>query len=275
MKVALIPPVPDLRRFATTDVHLLLSHLFEQPGYLEFYKERRRDHDYIILDNSAHEAGVGNLPDILLDQALVVRAQEIVCPDVLFDDRGTVDMTVRMFRYLLTTEGWFKYENAGYPRLMLVPQGTTRAEWVRCLASLVREWEDRIQPYIETAPVIGVSKDYEDLVPDGIAGLIEKYLSPLRQTHGIDVHCLGWPSHLWALAHVARRTPWVRSTDSAKPFVYAQAGVRLEPGGKVPRYPHRAPDYFTETTSDECTYLAKINVEVFKASAIDELILAA
>lgn len=274
MKVALIPPVPDLERFATTDIHLLLSHLFAHPGYLEYYSKRRDFGDYIILDNSAHENGAGNLPDELLDQAVAVRAQEVVCPDVLFDDRGTVSAGVRMFRYMTSDAGWEKFCAAGLPRLMLVPQGTTRGEWVKCLTSLMHEWEERMSHLVGMPPVIGVSKDYEDLVSGGITSLIAQYLAPLRQAMGIDVHCLGWPSKLWSLAKVQQETPWVRSTDSAKPFVYARAGIRLEPGGTVPRYPRRAHDYFTTPTDDALVDLARINVEVFKAAATDELILA-
>jgi len=57
VKVAFITPVPELERFATaSDYHLVLAHICEQyPEYVEFYRERVKQGDYIILDNSAFE----------------------------------------------------------------------------------------------------------------------------------------------------------------------------------------------------------------------------
>jgi len=271
MRVALIPPIPDLTYQATTDIHLLLSHLIDRPGYLEHYRRRKRMGDYIILDNSAHEHGSGNGARKLLFQAMLVGADEVVCSDVLFDAAGTCERTEQMLLYICSDDGWNAYWTAGAPRLMLVPQGKDEKSWAWCLKRLINVYDAHVSHLVTSPPVIGVSKDYDDW-NGGIARLISRYCKPYR-SRGIDVHCLGWPTNLWSLAQVRKRTPWVRSVDSAKPFVYAAAGIRLEPGGPVPKYPHRMPNYF-DTPLARCTPIARTNVEVFKAAASNELILA-
>jgi hypothetical protein len=271
MKVALIPPAPELRRHATTDIHLLLSHLFERPGYIEYYRNRRRAGDYLILDNSAHEHGHGNKAQELLFQAMIIGVHEVVCSDVLFDSQGTCEATEGMLQYITSDHGWDAYMAAGLPRLMLVPQGRSERELEQCLNRLMYLWAIYMENLSGHPPVIGISKDYDDDLPGGIASFISTYCHPHRERVGADVHCLGWPANLWALADVYRKAPWVRSVDSAKPFVYARAGIRLEPGGTVPTYPHRTDDYF-DAPLGRCANIAKANVEVFKAAATDALI---
>lgn len=265
MRVALIPPTPDLGRYATTGIHLLLSQQFT-PEYVRYYRRRRRAGDYLILDNAAHENGAGNGHDMLLGQAWLVGAQEVVCPDVLFDHWGTLDRTAKMLRYI-RDEGRDEYATAYYPRLMLVPQGSNEKEWQSCLQYLIALWERYMSHVLTDPPVIGISKDYPNL-----PSLIAPLYSPYHVDMGIDVHCLGWPTDLWTLAEIKRECPWVRSTDSAKPFVYAKAGIMLEPGGKIPQYPHRSHDYFTTPVPDHFCKVARANIEVFKATANDELI---
>lgn len=272
MKIALIPPIPELWNFPSTGVHLLLSHLLEDERYVEYYKERRRQGDYLILDNSAHEFGKGNDAEQLLKQASALRAQEVVCPDILFDANGTVESTRTMLRYIEKhKEVW---EEAGEPRLMIVPQGGNRTEWVKCLNNLLQAWESTLDEGVPLGdPVIGVSKDYDIFVKGGITTLIREYLGNNHEMTG-TVHCLGWPSNLWSLSRVQYECPWVRSTDSAKPFVYARAGILLEPGGAVPDYPHRGEHYFQATLNYQQHEIASRNIRVFDAAANNVLILA-
>jgi len=274
MLSALIPPVPDLDRFATgPGIHLLLSHLFDKDGYLDYYARRSRAGDYLILDNSAHENGIGNKMEDLLEQASYVGVNEVVVPDVLFDARATVEAARRTLRYLETKEGQSKYTRAERPRLMYVPQGTGRLQWTYCLRSLLNLHDHYCIEQNLDEPVIGVSKDYYNW-PGGIPSLFDSSLTSVKATRPrVDFHLLGWPTDLWQTAAVARRYPWVRSTDSAKPFVYAKNKILLEPGGKVPDYPRRDERYFDEPLQEDVIDLAQRNVEVFAAAARNNLIL--
>jgi hypothetical protein len=259
-----------------TGFHLLLSHLLEHDDYLEFYKWRRTEGDYLVLDNSAHEFGAAQDHELLLRNAKALGAQEVVLPDVLFDRRGTLERTKRMLKWLISPEGWEVYQDSGMPRFMLVPQGNDRADWVQCLNQLLLLWDNYtyMTPTPIEEPVVGISKDYDNW-RGGLTYLIGHYVAPLRVDRSFDVHCLGWPNNLWSLAHVHRHFPWVRSTDSAKPFVYAKADILLEPGGDIPKYPRRDENYFTERLELSMWEKAERNVEVFRASATDELVLTA
>lgn len=272
MKTAHIPPFPHLEEFASGGTHLLLSHLFVHQEYSSHYQKRSEQGDYIILDNSAHEVGKGNKMEDLLTQAQAVLADEVVVPDVLFDARGTVEGARSSLRWLRGHEGQVAYQDALSPRLMYVPQGDNRSEYAWCLREMIAAHENATE-YLELKPpVVGISKDYYYWPHGGIVGLIRDLMQDLRKYNKIDIHCLGWPTDLWALAPVNRYFPWVRSTDSAKPFVYAKNEILLEPGGSVPDYPRRDPNYFTEALTETQLEIARKNCSVFEASASDMLI---
>lgn len=276
MRAALIPPVPDLDRYATgPGIHLLLSHLFEKDGYLDYYARRSAEGDYLILDNSAHENGIGNSIQTLLEEAENVSADEVVVPDALFDAKATVEAARTTLRFLETPQGEAAYDRAGRPRLMYVPQGDNRPEWAWCLRTML-SLHDAACGGMLRSPVIGISKDYY-WWQGGIKILVHSYVLPLKTAtwEDLDVHLLGWPTDLWQTALVARTYPWIRSTDSAKPFVYAKNGILLEPGGKVPDYPRRDERYFDDPLPDDVDGIVRRNVEVFSAAATDDLILAA
>ena len=189
-----------------------------------------------------------------------------MCPDVLFDANGTVEATRQMLKYIEKHPD--VYKKAGEPRLMLVPQGQDRTQWVKCLNNLLKAFETTRENVRLEEPVIGVSKDYDIFVKGGITTLVREYLRDR------EVHCLGWPSDLWSLARVQQECPWVRSTDSAKPFVYAKHEILLEPGGRVPEYPRRPPNYFDVEFNYQQHEIAARNIRVFDAAATDALILA-
>lgn len=270
MKIALIPPTPNLVNLPRTGIHLLLSHNFDSQEYIEYYQERRKHGDLLILDNGAHENGIGEAASLLLAKAALVNAQEVVVPDVLFDRRGTVERTKRFLRYIVSRHGKDDYVRAGSPRLMLVPQAPERAEWDMCLHAMLTAWDLIIPDYMES-PVIGISKDYDNW-RGGLLRLISDFVEPLYDERDFDVHLLGWSNNLWSTAHLADAFPWIRSTDSAKPFVFAKRHIRLEPGGRIPKYPRRDPRYFVEPLTPQQWEIAMVNVEVYRAAAQNELV---
>jgi hypothetical protein len=274
VKIALIPPIPDLHRIPQTGFHLLLTHLLEDERYLKFYQERRIAGDYLILDNSAHEKGLGEGGKALLRNATLLKAQEVVLPDILFDRKGTVERTRQALKWI-AGDGWNAYLDAGMPRLMMVPQAKERAEWSLCLEQLFRVWElwyPRM-PFGLEEPVIGISKDY-DTWRGGLVSLLSDYVAPHWHDRLFDVHCLGWPNNLWSIAKVQDRFGAdVRSTDSAKAFVFAKNHILLEPGGKCPKYPRRDKNYFSESLTEEQWGIALRNIEVFQAAAENEVII--
>src|SRR4051812_382034 len=105
MRIALIPPIPDLNKLPRTGIHLLLSQNFGSERYVEYYKDRRKQGDLLILDNGAHENGIGEEAERLLSKVKKVHAQEVVVPDALFDRRATVERAKRFMRYIVSKKG--------------------------------------------------------------------------------------------------------------------------------------------------------------------------
>jgi hypothetical protein len=274
MKAALIPPIPHLDEFGRGDFHLLLAHLLLHPKYKNHYKTQREHGAYLVLDNSAHENGKGQDPVRLLKMGFDLDAQEIVVPDVLDDAGATVECC------LAAHEAWFESGNAILdtysPAFMYVPQGKNEEEWRQCLLDLVQIHSYCSRKYsLRRDFVIGVSKDY-DVWDGGLLKLIDEHIYPLRNQAlergvRVQVHLLGWMRDLWALKEIADKHSWLRSTDSAKPFVYAGANIDLLAAYnkyEVPEYPKRKPDYFYTKLNRKQIDMAHNNAWMFRETAI-------
>ena len=277
MKAALIPPIPHLQEFARGPFHLLLAHLLSDRKYKAHYTKVRKAGGYLVLDNSAHEKGRGQDPAELMAQGLTLDAQEIVVPDVLEDWSGTVEAA------LCAHEVWF--ENGAIdiirdynPAFMYVPQGETPAEWLLCFKELLRIHNFMAAKHgLRRDFVLGVSKDY-DVWEGGLDRLIYEFVIPARTDLAykglrLQVHLLGWSRNLITLNELARRFPWIRSTDSAKPFVYALSGIDLVNRDlkNPPPYPRRKRSYFKTEMSAKQSEKAWNNAWLFRECALGRI----
>lgn len=122
MNVALICPTSLLEKYGRlTRYHLVLPHLLGSKKYSDFYRERRRNGNFVILDNGAAE-GVEFGPRHLHTLAREVEANEIVVPDTLGDLLETISKAKAFVPFV---EPDFKY--------MAVLQGSTLQEVISCL----------------------------------------------------------------------------------------------------------------------------------------------
>lgn len=281
MHVALIPPTAELNRFCKgRPFHLLLSHLLSDPRYREFYEALKIDRallgytTFYSLDNSAHEHGSGDRVQNLVDWALRIDADEIVIPDQLFNSIVTVHQAKQAHQDLLTSS--HGVEEIAQLQRMYVPQGTTIDQYRYCAQRLVEEameFEYRLSIQVREMPgrppfTLGVSKDYEDF-PGGLARVLEDVILPLKQDSGCEIHLLGWGRNLTALSKIARHCgSMIRSTDSAKPFVFAQANIDLT-SVRSPKYPRRPKNYFDSGLglSQRQVGIALANIRVFEQAA--------
>lgn len=268
MKTALICPIPHLKTWGMGGTHLLLSHLCNDRKYRAHYKLERRQGAYLILDNSAHENKAGEKPEVIARLTEVFNPQEIVVPDVLFDSEQTIANALKAH------EVWFENKSIvsmANPQLMYVPQGRTKAEWAVCLNELVRIHRYSAHRHGSRQRfTLGVSKDYEDW-NGGLPLLFAEYIAPLRDRLHMegclmDVHLLGWGRRLWDLRRLTQKYPWIRSVDSAKPFVYAMAGIYLVYGADQP-YPGRPEDFFWRKIIGHKRDIVRHNIEVFQQVA--------
>ena len=250
MKAAIISPTPLLEKYATLsdNYHLVLSDVARRDStYLQFYRKCSDRGDFVILDNSAHELGVGDMNHDFFDIARDIRASEIALPDRLFFGDDTVELS--------TAVAMTAHQELPGVRLMGVPQGRTPLEWLYCLNGLLRLGID----------TVGISKDYE-VWNGGLAELVK--LVP--ESSEIDIHLLGWGRQLGDLYDLANSGLKIRGVDSAKPLSYAIHGIRLpsDPQHICPTYPRRPYDFFKISEVDELT--ATMNCYVFKAWARGE-----
>ncbi len=122
-------------------------------------------------------------------------------------------------------------------------------------------------------PIIGLSKDYETW-EGGLYSIIEDRLMMILMAEDLTLHLLGWGRDLWALDRIGRdwgHVPNFRGVDSAKPFVYAAAGITLNPlNPAVPKYPTRPENYFDLDFNQKTRDIADHNVLVFQALAAGE-----
>lgn len=264
MKASVLPPIPNLDLAEGRDFHLTLAHLCEYDRYVEFYRNEREKGSYIILDNGAHEFQSGEGPNHLLEKAQKIRANEIVCPDFLFDADQTVSLAEKALPIFASEMGmrtlYYTGARVQVYRIMLVPQGKTYLSWRRCLHHLLELYYR--QAFI-LPPVIGLSKDYE-MWDGGLHKLLTVDILPLVRELSLDLHLLGWGRDMKALPVIARDYgSWIRSVDSAKPMVYAMSGVGIIDLFQAPEYPKRPEGYFQRALTPEELLLARANIDIF------------
>jgi hypothetical protein len=259
MQVGLISPIPELRNFKQdSSFHLVLSHLLnEHFDYASYYGDARLNGHFVVLDNSCHEFGFGNNHELLFEQARIHNFQEVVLPDELFSVSGTTKRTWDAIE-------WLKEHTEFVPdSLMIVPQGNDVDEFDICLETLLVTLK---KAKLLAKITIGISKDFQ-VWEGGIYRIVEELIYPLLEKGDInDIHLLGWPTKLWELGQIATDFPKIRSTDSAKSFVYAMKNITLQYGVNIP-YPHREKNYFESTFTDEQRKIARYNVQVFLNTA--------
>ena len=270
MKAAIITPIPELTEEYSREFCLLLEHLVaKHEKYAQFYSKMREQGAYLILDNSAHEHKTGTTAENLIRSMVQVRASEVVVPDMLFSCEGTLKTSKEALLAFLQSEEF----NASPLRLMLVPQGKDYQDWRTCLQGLLWMYyhlqgdNPDALPY---PPVIGLSKDYETW-DGGLVQLVGAHLAPLVHRDGIDIHLLGWGRDARVYRELADTFPEIRSTDSAKPFVYANHRMRLPTSDteEWPQYPLRPERFFTTGLTLFQRAIARHNVQVFKAMVND------
>lgn len=257
IKVAWIPPIPHNRAESSPDIRLVLGHeLIGSSDYVASLLPSP-EKSWTILDNGAHEQR-DSITTVELDAlAGLIRADEVVAPDSLFSFEKTLYRS-RQFIRGLTPETQFR-------SVMVVPQGLNPKEWLECLKGLL---EEASRSTWGGSFTLGISKDY-DSHPSFPGGLISLLTTPgLEGLLGtFPIHLLGWPRNLWTpsmiLSYFEDSNIVIRSIDTAKPFVYAlhevDIATPLLERGTIPEYPHRKPNYFSDTMTEGQTLLARKN----------------
>lgn len=227
MKVALITPTAFLRRFATTDYHLVLAQQYmHDEKYRRFYKERVAAGDHVMLDNGAYELGQSIPTAKLIEIAEDLNPTAVYLPDARFDTAKTIS---------LMEEALPKFKGRGW-KLLGVPQGNSLEGVLECYQWILSNSDiDGFGIYEEVGEVTGLGRRWD-------------FLDYLQKEKLVDdrlyYHMLGMEEDLVNIKHLAR-FKFVSGIDSAKPIAYGLWGIRFDEDlGPICPYPHRQKSYF-------------------------------
>lgn len=186
--------------------------------YIEFFNEcKRQGNTFITIDNGLAENQQVSTQQ-LVEKANQVQADEIICPDKLYDYEGTVKMTNNFIDNLSEKE-LTKYE------LMAVPHGKTKSEYMKCFKDL----QDIID--IKT---LGISKFdcvklwSKDNDKDPIGDSRKRLFIDLQLYNLLEnpLHLLG-RGNSFELSFF-HNNPFVRSSDSCIEILCALHGIVLD-----------------------------------------------
>lgn len=235
MKHGIICPVAYLEKFATkSNFHLVLPHLFEKfPKYKEFYKERAREGDFIICDNSLFELGKCMDYKIVLEKAEEINASVVVGPEVF----GSYAQNLRLIYEFLE----WKDKIGSKMKVLGIAQGKNSDEIFESFLHLNS---------IDGIDYLGLPfmLDYEEENTFGIKSLTLRrvlnrwhltfLIASVSISESIDIK----PTHLFGLSDALElqkyKNPdlysWIFSNDSSSAFVHGYNLIRYADRG-LPR----------------------------------------
>lgn len=218
--------------------HLLLAH------YIVRYP---KEHDYlynragteIILDNSVIELGNAVDMDTILRAAHTVRPATTVLPDVLLDTEATIEACSSAYPI------WVKaFQQAQLkPAFMIVPQGKTLEDWVRCAEHFA---DDNKFPFIN---FWGIPRNAVKYFGTRMSlPTIARALNPHR-----TIHLLGFSDNVLDDVCTAQLS-YVHGIDSAVPFRAINQGIPINLHGDLNNMPPRGD--WLETATFELQHVA-------------------
>lgn len=207
MKIAHIVPTTYMKFWLGRDYHMMLAHLADDPEYV---KEANLAKGYKIMDNSVYELGESLTPEKLIEAAKKLNPSEIVVPDVLRDGAATL-----LSAYKYTAQLRQALPNV---KLMVVPQGKTLEEWLKCYTELVKLPID----------TVGINKFTHYYALGGRIKFCKMMKEEGLIKPNIEYHLLGLPEMLDEIKNQARTNPWIRGIDTCSIFLISKMHRRLK-----------------------------------------------
>ncbi len=205
--VVVISPVSLLEQFSTRHHLVLTQYYLRYPGYAEFYRDRRRAGDFIILDNGAAELKESITVGDIMKVANELHPNLVVAPDTIYNMEATLHSTaifIGVYARMLADK------QIG---IMAVPQGSNRVEWEACYNAFNEN------PAVSW---LGISMFYTPKFDKRLEAL--KVIAPTVQK---PCHLLGLWNNPYDLLE-ERKFDFVKSVDTAKPIEFALEGLTLE-----------------------------------------------
>lgn len=98
MKHMYILAAPLVKDYRSSDMHLVLPHLYKNNLYREAYTELSKRGDWLMQDNSIFE--LSDAMSGLMDYADLIEASEVVVPEVLRDSSACLSKTDEFFKQI-------------------------------------------------------------------------------------------------------------------------------------------------------------------------------
>lgn len=194
MQLINIFPLGNICMEYQQNMHMFLTHMVEKyPAYAE---AARNAPGYKILDNSLIELGGAVDLERVVKAAEIIRADEIILPDVFASGPATIDAVQFAIKELNRM-----YPNRSWPfKLQAVAQGCDEEEWYECYMELVKN------PDVD---VIGIPKVLARMHPQGRPHFVNELCNLFAKPH----HLLGVWYSLSELAEY-RELRHIRSCDT-------------------------------------------------------------
>lgn len=260
-KLALIPPLPNLELGG--DMHMLLAHMCYDPTYVQFYRKRSIQGDFLILDNSAYEMtdAQASIFDLLAIAYCNVRVDEIVAPDQIMHERATYAHALESISVMSSAIGQLAWKRAGSPRIMVVPQVSPNTQSIDSYdrhARLLMDMWHHGAPYLAGHITLGVSKNMDKL-HGGWLLIFREVIKDLIKEYPLQVHVLGLPHRLTNTRRVLKENSYIRSIDTAQPFISAIAGQTMQVHDQA--IARRPEDYLETPLTENQIHLALENIQ--------------
>ena len=132
MKIAFEAPIGNTKlALANSDYIFAIAPMLKIPEYAEAVREAQKEGKDLYIDNGVYE-GQLMATEEYLELCLGWKPKVVVAPDVLGDDKKTLELSRKFFR-LLNEEPPFE--------IMVVPQGKDDHARGQCLAHLRQDWD--------------------------------------------------------------------------------------------------------------------------------------
>lgn len=254
--VSIIAParyLPDFARPPAPGVHhVTAQRVLEDRNYRDFYLEQVEQGSAIVLDNGVFDLGVALDAADLVRAAGLVKASEIILPDVMGDTDGTIEASDRGAAQILALTDSY--------RLCAVVHGQTDADWLRCYEHFLE------QDYTGTIALPASRKPGRT----GVAGdrvtatahLAEHGL--VDRNRGYRLLGLGRTGHLELFSQ--REHDWIASVDCATPVILGYMGVPMELHGPFEKIPTPRVETIVEIPAERFELIRR-NIDVVRTAA--------
>jgi len=211
--------IPD-----TADFHLILAHLLNNKEYVDFYKEKIKRGDTVILDNSAFEfkraLSAEEIFKFIEDSG--IEPTYVVAPDYPFQDweitwKSTLDFIE-------------KVKDSGY-KVMAVPQSVKGdiGGWVECYRNML------VHPDIEIIgmSILGIPNAFCNLTGTDDVAFNRVFATTYLLDRGFAQPGWKW-HHYLGLGNgprelkIQRELGLIDSNDSSSPFWHGHLGIRFD-----------------------------------------------